>query len=381
MMEQPDDLIGRREVVLGSIAWIGLTASLASAAEAQPFQRLRDRIRARRARGQHDTSSDPTAIAGLETYGAAGHFAITINEGVWQDATRSRRAVPWKLYLPDRTIRSPVAIYSHGGGGTRESGAMFGQHLASQGIASLHIQHAGSDRDAFRADRQQISEASRNPLLAEPRFADIGFAARMVRGEDQAMASRVDGKQLAVYGHSLGAITAQIAAGQWVEGLGRTHAISGLRAAVLLSPSPPRAGYGTVSKAFAQMNAPLLHLTGSEDDAPNGDFDARERLALFATINNVDQHLLYLGGANHFTFGGDPDPRPGPRSFAYPDLARHHALIRAAIAANLRAELLNDTRAADYLKPGSALFSQLAAGDRLDHRAAETSETSRGSVP
>lgn len=380
-MEPTDDMISRRDVVLGSLAWVALTGLLSSETKAQPFQRLRDRIRARRVRGEDNWRADPAAIAGLEEFGAPGRFPTIAIAGVWQDAARSRRAVPWKLYLPEVANRSPIAIYSHGGGGTRESGAMFGEHLASHGIASLHLQHLGSDRDAFRADRRRISEASRNPLLAEPRFADIGFAAQMMRGGDEAVAGRVNGSHLAVYGHSFGAITAQVAAGQWVEGLGRKHAVSDLRAAVLLSPSPPRAGYGSARDAFARMNAPLLHLTGSEDDAPNGDFDARERLVPFAAISNVEQHLLFLKGANHFTFGGDPDPRLGPRSFAYPGLARDHALIRATMAASLRAQLLNDTIGADYLKSGGTLFAQLDSGDRLDHRAATTAQSSSRSVP
>lgn len=366
-METVDLPISRRGALIGSLAWVAIATCLAGQAEAQPFERLRDRLHARRG-GQGNAPADLSAIAGLEAFGGPGQFETRKMSGVWHDSARDHRAVPWNLYLPDAGTRTPVAIYSHGGGGTRDSGAMFGEHLASHGVASLHVQHLGSDRDAFRADRRQISEAARNPLLAEPRFADIGFAAHKVRGDDAGLAARVDGERLAVYGHSFGAITAQVAAGQWVEGLRRTHAVERLKVAALLSPSPPRAGYGAVSQAFSQMSAPLLHLTGSEDDAPNGDFEARERLVPFASISNVHQRLLFLDTANHFTFGGDPDPRLGRRSFAYPGLARDHALIRAVLAANLRAVLLDDPDAADYLKPGSALYGQLASRDRLNHR-------------
>jgi predicted dienelactone hydrolase len=351
-------------MLIGSMAAAVSIGLMPGDAQAQLFARLRER---REQRCQHgdEAQTDAAATVGLEAFGGPGSAIVTTLAGVWQDPARANRAIPWKLYLPVANARLPVAIYSHGGGGTRESGAMFGEHLASHEIASLHVQHLGSDRDAFKADRQQISAAARNPQLGAPRFADILFAARMLRGEDPGLARRVDGGMLAIYGHSFGAITAQIAAGQWVTGLGRRFAVTGLRAAALLSPSPPRDDYGTSRKAFAQMNAPLLHLTGSKDDAPNGDFLAQERLVPFNTITNVPQRLLFLDGANHFTFGGDPDPRLGRRSFAYPGLARHHALIRTALTAHLRGVLLGDQAAQSYLDANPDLLRQLSNGDRF----------------
>ncbi|MFN7645329.1 MAG: hypothetical protein ACK5PW_19980, partial [Burkholderiales bacterium] len=66
----------------------------------------------------------------------------------WVDAARER-AVPVRLYLPraatpDRPV--PLAVFSHGIGGSRRGYTWLGRFVAAHGIASLHLQHVGSDR-------------------------------------------------------------------------------------------------------------------------------------------------------------------------------------------------------------------------------------------
>ncbi|SDS96254.1 hypothetical protein [Erythrobacter sp. HL-111] len=337
---------------LGIALATGISACGASGG-ASAQERLRDRIRRRVAERRgivlpeppndlpRQSVADPRAVE--------GRFAVIERDGVWTDPARGGRAVPWRAFLPNRPGRAPVALYSHGAGGTRDSGRQYGTHLASHGIASVHLQHPGSDRAAFQDNLRQVGRAIRDPRLAAPRFGDIGFAVAQLQTSRSEISDGINARQLAVYGHSFGAITTLIAAGQRVEGFDRSFALPSLKAAVALSPSPPREHYGDVESAFADMLAPILHITGSQDDAPNGDFDAAARQVPFREINDVDQYFLSLHGANHFTFSGDPNPQFRGRSLAYPGLGRHHGLIKASMLAFFQWTLEGDLGARTFL--------------------------------
>src|SRR4051794_3085103 len=63
----------------------------------------------------------------------------------WTDAKRNRK-VPAKIYFPaSLPAASPVVIFSHGLGGSREDYAYLGQYWASCGYITVHLQHLGSD--------------------------------------------------------------------------------------------------------------------------------------------------------------------------------------------------------------------------------------------
>ncbi|MCU0951492.1 MAG: hypothetical protein MUC68_10615 [Burkholderiaceae bacterium] len=64
----------------------------------------------------------------------------------WTDAARGR-AVPVRLYLPlTGDGPRPLVLFSHGLGGSRRGYSYLGSHFARHGVASLHVQHVGSDR-------------------------------------------------------------------------------------------------------------------------------------------------------------------------------------------------------------------------------------------
>lgn len=353
--------MSRRAVVFAGAG--AVLAGCASAADnPRPF---RERIAERRRRAAGETAA-PEQTAASDAL--RGDFVVREELGEFVDEARASRKVVWKAYLPSGAPRAPVVLYSHGGGGTRESGKIYGEHLASHGVAALHLQHQGSDRDAFRSNPQQISAAARDPKLGAPRFQDIGFVVGELR-RGGPLSSSLDPDRIGVSGHSFGAITALIAAGQIVQGYGQDLAVPSLKAAFALSPSPPRPSYGDADSAFSNMLMPLFHLTGTEDDAPNGDFKAPARRIPFDRTRNVDQRLLILQGANHFTFGGDPNPQLRGRSFSYPGLARHHDLIRTASLAFWRIAFSGDAAARRFLDDG-AFRALLGPGDTLEFKPA-----------
>jgi predicted dienelactone hydrolase len=352
------DTLSRRALMLG-VGAVALSACASSPSSAEPQGapqsegrgRLRDRIAARRAAQASGQDGSDTSTGPAVALAQAGAFSVAVRDGVWQDAARGNRSVPWRVYVPEGASGAvPVAIFSHGGGGTTTAGEQWGRHLASHGIASLHPQHLGTDRDAFRQDTRQIVLAASDPKAGEPRFRDIAFVLAQLKAAQAGPG--LDAGKVGISGHSLGAITTQIIAGMNVAGFGQDMAIPEMKGAIALSPSPPRAGFGTTATAFTDMLMPIFHLTGSLDDAPNGDFKAIARREPFDTINDVDQQLLWLEGANHFTFGGALNPELRGQSYGYDGLQRHHGLIRAALAAWWLDVFKGDAGARAFLKSG-----------------------------
>jgi predicted dienelactone hydrolase len=293
-----------------------------------------------------------------------GAFKVSITLGEWEDVDRNSRNVPWKLYLPEDTRdRAPIVVFSHGGGGSREGNAVLGAHLATHGFACLHIQHAGTDDKAFRSSPRSIAAAANDPLKAEDRIRDVAFVIKQLTALSvtDPKFQKVNAELIGISGHSLGGLTAQVIAGQKITGFGQTLAIPSIKGAFILSPSPPRAGFGDSEQAFGSMMMPLFSVTGTADFPPDKSFEPADRKVPFTKTSGVDQWLLVLDGATHFTFSGNDNmPRIArflPGMDADPNLARNHGCIKSAAVAFWQLTLNQDQQAAKYLN-GDA-FKQL----------------------
>ena len=307
----------------------------------------------------------PTEIPTLPGTGL-GPLAVSATTGEFADARRNR-TIPWRLYLPEGSAKVPIVIYSPGGGGSRDNGEQYGRHLASHGIASLHLTHPGSDREAARNDRATIYASARDPAIGKLRYEDVAFVVQQLTGGAAPFSARIDGTRIGIYGHSLGSITAAIAAGQAAGPFGTQFAQPALRGALLLSPSPPRPEYGDAATAFAGVHIPVMHITGTADEVANGDFDMKDRRVPYDRISGVDQYFLKLEGANHITMGGDPKPIIFGRDLYYPGLERHHAFIKAAMLAFFQWTLLDDQKAKALLDDGR-FRAALSKGDTFEHK-------------
>lgn len=242
----------------------------------------------------------------------AATSAIATLDAVWTDASRSRD-VPVRIRYPEESAgRLPLVVLSHGLGGSREGLAYLGEALAKAGFVALHLQHAGSDAQVWRgSDRplEALRAAARQPANAVHRPRDVSFAIDHVlalEGEHP-LAGRVDGERIGVAGHSFGSLTALLVAGQKFVWGARKREISvrddRVKAAVAMSSPVPR-DRSTHEKAYAAVEIPVLHMTGTQDTSPIGDTGADERRVPFDTISGVDQYLITFTGGDHMIFSG-----------------------------------------------------------------------------
>lgn len=221
----------------------------------------------------------------------------------WVDARRER-PVPVRLYLPQAAGRLPLVVFSHGMGGSRRGYSWLGRHLAAHGIASLHPQHVGSDRQLWTQGNLleiagRVQDALREREAVE-RVHDLRFALdRLLGGE---LGARIDRRRIVAAGHSYGANTTLLAAGARVERDGRAVELGEPRlAAAIVISAPPFFGQGDPRRVLGGVTLPTLHVTATEDviRIPGFWSDAADRLELFeATASPRKWLAVYRGGAH-----------------------------------------------------------------------------------
>ena len=300
----------------------------------------------------------------------------TVNE-VWTDAAR-QRDIPVKVRWPSATAAvppqgHPVVIFSHGLGGTTDSGTVWGEAWASAGFVVLHLQHAGSDLPAVLAVASSFSDraALRTLISAKQllsRLQDVSFALdEVARRHTAARAgwARVRPAAVGLSGHSYGARTALGMAGQHYAGFAE---VNEPRLASFIAFSPTLPVFGNVSQAFARLTRPVLCVTGTRDDDVVGvGATAERRMGVFAALPAGGKAHLVLKDADHQTFGGQRGRAVEmvPRALVSRDLqAQQHAVIAALTTDWWRATLLQDAEAMARLdKPAG-----LAPDDLFERR-------------
>src|SRR5256714_7950899 len=141
----------------------------------------------------------------------------------WHDAARNRD-VPAKIYFPTESAGPfPVIIFSHGLGGTREGYEYLARQWTANGYVSVHLQHIGSDDSAWRGTDQpmQTMRQAANLQNSIDRPKDVQFAVERLiemNKTDAKLKGKLDLENLAIAGHSFGAQTAMLIAGQKLGG-------------------------------------------------------------------------------------------------------------------------------------------------------------------
>jgi predicted dienelactone hydrolase len=273
-------------------------------------------------------------------------------DGTWTDGAR-QRALPWRLRLPaapDAAAMWPVVVYSHGLGGSREGGALWGEAWAAAGVAVLHLEHEGSNTTTARAGVRQLRHAASAEQL-RARVADMRFALDEMQrlasqGHAPWAALRLDA--VGVAGHSFGAHTTQAVAGQRYA-VAADVADPRPKAFIALSPSSPAGERMGLQESFGAITRPFMAVTGSLDGDPLGSYDGGEpRAAVYDGLPPGQRALLWLDGADHMSFGGGRPGGVGARMLrrrpaaATAGQATHQAVVAQITTDWWRAHLLGD---------------------------------------
>lgn len=239
---------------------------------------------------------------------------VEIIRDVWFDNARNR-SISIKIYYPADTKNPlPLIIFSHGLGGSREGYEYLGRFWAENGFISLHLQHPGSDEEIWKGKENPLLEMRQaaSGLNALNRAKDVSFCLDRLESLNnqpgQLIKGLIDFSKIGVAGHSFGAMTTLLVAGQLIilpGGKEISLADKRVKAAVPMS-APVPANRQFLQKIYSQIRMPCLHMTGTLDDSPLGETKAEERRIPFDYIQNSDQYLVIFKGGDHMIFSGRP---------------------------------------------------------------------------
>ncbi len=235
--------------------------------------------------------------------------AVDVLDWNWIDVSR-QRPVPARMYLPAGLTEAepaPLVLFSHGIGGSRFGYAHVGRHLASAGFASLHLQHAGSDRALWLSgppwavvDRLHQAAQEREAMA---RVYDLRFALDQVFS--QRIGTLLDSHRVAAAGHSYGANTVLLAAGAHVVREGRALALAEPRIRAVVAISTP-AFYGepSLENLLGPIRVPSLHISSTDDviRIPGYVSGPEDRVAAFEAIGSAQKVLALFNGGSHRVF-------------------------------------------------------------------------------
>lgn len=309
----------------------------------------------------------PLALLAPAWLGAQSDAPTVVDE-LWVDARRQRTLplrIRWpSMRLPTPTHGRPVILFSHGLGGSREGGPVWGEAWARAGFVVVHLQHPGSDTEAVRSQIGQHHglqhAASAEQLWA--RLADVRFVLDEIQRRHKAATASwasVRPNAMGMSGHSFGAHTTLGTAGQSYPGVDPMNEPR-LAAFAAFSPALPAAG--DPRQAFSGVTRPVLCLTGTQDGDVIGNGSTPERRrAVFDALPEGRKALLYLEDADHTSFGGQNGRiaellrrSPATRK-AQP---AQHALIATITTDWWHAHLLGDTAAQQRLRTPIGLGPQ-----------------------
>lgn len=282
---------------------------------------------------------------------------VLIKHGEWVDNARDNRPVKYKIYYPDiaNDTLLPVIFWSHGLGGTEDGAGFIARYLASHGYIHVNIGHEGTNDSLWRGKPGHPWDNIRKAKIPWEdvlnRYKDVPFAVRQMRQED--LPVMADLTTMGMSGHSFGALTTQIMAGQ-LTGRGHGEVLSlksdEFIAALAYSPVPNqrlRPEDVAPEEVYGDITLPMMHLSGSEDYSPiDGPIQhLRDEIVDLVNPDAGMQYQVILDRADHMVFSGSRWQLPD-----YDGMEDNKRQIKILALAWWDYYLKNDAKAGQWLK-------------------------------
>lgn len=259
-----------------------------------------------------------TALVPLKV--ASNIFAVVKSTDFTLRDEKRSRDIECRVYYPEAGEKLPLIIFSHGFGGDKTAFAAISQHVAEQGFVIIHPSHidgfgrSGAKegvrgfRNLLRGDAGGLTKQLDDPLKIEGRVSDVRCVIDSIEqlySRVPALKGRIDTSRIGVGGHSYGAYTTMLIGGVTVDLDGKKdRSFADPRVRCIMPISGQGIGQqGLTESSWAKLTLPMLTMTGSRDQGADGQGpDWKKDPFKFSPPG--DKYLVFIDGANHFSFGG-----------------------------------------------------------------------------
>jgi predicted dienelactone hydrolase len=211
---------------------------------------------------------------------APGPYRVAARTVVFDDTGHGRTLVSTVWWPDGRTTPAPLVVQTHGFLGNRRGGTYVARHLASRGMVVIAATHPTTTR--FARGGAKVEDVVRQP-------GDVRLLIDAMLGRDARLPELppLDGERIAVMGHSLGGLTATLAAFH--------PRLRDPRIAAAISIAGPMAMFEP--RFFRTARVPFLMIGGSADVVVDY---RRNALGTFARVPGATVALI--AGASHAGF-------------------------------------------------------------------------------
>ena len=291
---------------------------------------------------------------------AEGPYKVLLARGEFIDAPRDNRQVPYKIYYPveHNLGKLPIIVWSHGFGGNRDGASFLSRFVSSYGYIIVHITHRGTDSSLWEGKPGHPWDILKNTHVERAttlnRFKDVTFALNELGPWAQAnpeIGQSMDFTRIGMSGHSFGALTTQVIAGQLIPD--ETQTLTSfkddrIRAGIAYSPVPIAHMTGKAPESiYNHISIPLFHMTGTDDDSPLEGFTYDQRLLVFNHSGDTPRYLLVKQGGDHMVYNGTRG-----KLGENPLREKHEEIIKITSLAFWDAYLKNNQKAMEWLNGG-----------------------------
>lgn len=211
---------------------------------------------------------------------APGSYRVAARTLAFDDAASGRRLVSTVWWPAGRRTPSPLVVQAHGFLGNRRGGTYLARHLASRGMVVIAATHPTTTR--FARGGAKVEDVVRQP-------ADVRFLIDAMLAGDARLPELppLDVERIAVTGHSLGGLTATLAAFH--------PRLRDPRIAAAVSIAGPMEMFEP--RFFRNARVPFLMIGGSADVVVDY---RRNALGTFARV--PDATVALIAGGSHAGF-------------------------------------------------------------------------------
>ncbi len=211
----------------------------------------------------------------------------------------------------------PVIVFSHGAGGSKDGVLPLTRYWVTYGYITIQPTHEDSVKLRRRRGENYslldaVQTAWNDSKAWQDRARDISFvldSLMEIEKQVNVIQGRIDRKHIGMAGHSFGAMTTIYLSGAKItlpgESKAKTFGDERIRAFLVLSPQGP-GRMGFTEDSWSNLRRPIMLMTGSRDSGGRPVFSPQWRLIPFEKFPPGDKYALWIEGANHMTFGCDP---------------------------------------------------------------------------